>query len=124
MAEDPIVPVADSIIDAVIRVSLREEPGAVVTEVHGEVDLLTAPLLAATLVGQADGRAPVVVADLSEVDFFGVAGLEVLSQAQRSAEQSGVSLRLVASPQVRRLLTLLALDRPLRVHDSLAEAVG
>lgn len=124
MAEDPIVPVADSIIDAVIRLYLREEPGAVVTEVHGEVDLLTAPLLAAALVEQADGRAPVVVADLSEVDFFGVAGLEVLSQAQRSAEQAGVSLRLVASPQVRRLLTLLALDRPLRVHDSLAEAVG
>lgn len=124
MAEDPIVPVADSIIDAVIQLHLREEPGAVVTEVHGEVDLLTAPLLAAALVEQADGRAPVVVADLSEVDFFGVAGLEVLSQAQRSAEQAGVSLRLVASPQVRRLLNLLALDRPLRVHDSLAEAVG
>jgi anti-anti-sigma factor len=123
VAEDPSGPAAGSIIDAVLRLCVREEPGAVVTQVHGEVDLLTAPRLAAELVEQVDGRSPVVVADLSEVDFFGAAGLEALSQAQRSAERSGVSLRLVAGPQVRRLLTLVRLDRPLPVHDTLADAV-
>lgn len=123
MAGNPSVSTAGSIIDAAIRLSVREEPGAVVTEVHGEVDLLTAPRLAATLVEQADGRAPVVVVDLSEVDFFGAAGLEALVQAQRSADRSGVSLRLVAGPRVHRLLTLLHLDQPLLVHESLAAAM-
>jgi anti-sigma B factor antagonist len=107
-----------------IRLSVRDEAGVLVTRVHGEVDLLTAPRLAAALIEQADGRAPVLVADLSEVDFFGAAGLDALAQAQQRAEAANVSLRLVAGPPVRRLLGLLQFDwRTLAVHESLAEAV-
>ncbi|GAB2990445.1 STAS domain-containing protein [Amycolatopsis acidiphila] len=124
MTEDQWLPLSGSVVETIIQLHVRKEPGATVVSVEGEVDLLTAPRLAAVLTEQADGPAGLLVADLSTVDFFGAAGLEALAQAQRRAVRAGVSFRLVAGPQVRRLLSLLQSEQPLHVYESLAEAIG
>jgi anti-anti-sigma factor len=123
VTDDQRLPCAGSVIEAVLQVAVREEQGVAVVTVRGEVDLLTAPRLAAVLTEEADGRTPVLVADLSEVDFFGAAGLEALSQAARRAGAAGVSFRLVVGPQVRHLLSLLGSERPLPAYENLIEAV-
>ena len=95
----------------------RPRAGTVVVAVHGEVDMLTAPELAAGLEQQLD-RASALVVDLSEVEFFGAAGLEVLVQVQSETRQRGLSLRLVVGPHLRRLLALVDLEGELCVHDA------
>lgn len=123
MTESDGVPCAGSLVETMIQVRVQVDPGVVVVAVRGEVDLLTAPRLAAAVTEQADGRAGVLVADLSEVAFFGAAGLEALAQAQQRAAAAGVSLRLVVGPHVSRLLSLLDPERPLPAYESLAQAV-
>ncbi|GAA4668385.1 MULTISPECIES: STAS domain-containing protein [Amycolatopsis] len=124
MSEHPMVRPVGSTADEVIEFRTREERDAVVVEVLGEVDLLTAPHLTAAVADELDGRAPVVVADLSRVDFFGAAGLEALSPLRARAERAGVALRLLASPAVRRLLVLTHTEQELPVHDDLATAIA
>ena len=95
----------------------RPRPGTAIVVVRGEVDLLTATELALRLEEQLPATSTLVV-DLSEVDFFGAAGLEVLVHIQSEAERRGLALRLVVGPHLRRLLSLVDLDRTLPVHDA------
>lgn len=92
----------------------RPEPETVVLAVAGEVDMLSAPRLAAAL-DEIFGTLPrVVVVDLSEVEFLGSAGLAVLVSAQK---QSTSSLRVVASGRdTRRIFTLTGLDEVFALH--------
>ncbi|OZM72024.1 hypothetical protein CFN78_17990 [Amycolatopsis antarctica] len=68
-----------------------------VVRVNGDIDARTAPGLAARLtaeLGRPEGRA--VVVDLRQVDFLGIAGLEVLIDAQQEARTGHAALRIVA----------------------------
>lgn len=56
-------------------------PATVVCTAAGEVDVLTAPLLAAALWDATSRCTGAVVVDLTAVTFFGAKGLEILAQA-------------------------------------------
>jgi anti-anti-sigma factor len=62
---------------------------------HGEIDLLTAPLLEQVLDHQL-GRHPRVVLDLVDVRYFGGCGLRVLERAQRRAQRQGAEFLTIA----------------------------
>ncbi|WP_187368984.1 STAS domain-containing protein [Baekduia soli] len=83
--------------------------GATVLAVAGEVDLVSAPELAAAIA--AAGGGPVVV-DLSEVVFMDSSGLNVILQATRSARAEGWSFAVAPqlSEPVARLFELTAMD--------------
>ena len=103
---------------ALLRLDVRRpRPGRVIVAVHGEVDMLTAPDLALGLEQHLDGTGTLVV-DLSEVVFFGAAGLEVLLHIQTEARRRGMALQLVTGPHLQRLLHLVDLDRALPLHDA------
>lgn len=101
-------------------------PGAadtVVVSVQGEVDALTAPRLAVTLTEEM-ATASLLVVDLSQVGFFGAAGLGVLARVAAGAAERAVTLRLVAGARVRRLLTLVGLAESMTVCATVAEALA
>jgi len=104
-------------------IGLERAQGHVVITVAGEVDLATAPELAAALdeVGADDG--PIVV-DLTEVGFLDSSGLNVLLQA-RERLGGGTSVRLVATrPAILRVLAVTGLDEVFPVFPAVGEAAS
>jgi anti-anti-sigma factor len=72
----------------------------------GELDIATAPRLAALLRRLRDHRHPVVL-DLSEVRFMDSSGLSVLLEARASSRRDGWSFRIRRpSPRVARVARL------------------
>jgi anti-sigma B factor antagonist len=101
-----------------------------VLRVTGEVDMLTAPVLAEQIDyqvgdgGVAAGR--VLVVDLTGVGFLGSAGLAVLAEAsKRASDQSLPKVRVVAgSRAVLRPIEVTGLDSVLDIHPDLASATS
>ncbi len=85
--------------------------------VSGELDMATAPQLAAAIASdeREDGAPPVL--DLSRLAFMDVAGMRVLLDAARRAKRAGGAL-VVFNPQppIRRLFALTAVDRTLQIR--------
>ncbi|GAB2671148.1 hypothetical protein GCM10027271_34480 [Saccharopolyspora gloriosae] len=110
-----------------LRLSVqRPDPGVVVVRVGGEIDLSSAPRLA-ELVRQRLTAATLraVVLDLSEVTFFGSAGLELLLHAQRRAEGRRTPLYVVfGTGAVHRLIRLTGLTDRFTSRDTATEAVA
>ncbi len=85
--------------------------------VSGELDMATAPQLAAAIAGDErdDGGPPVL--DFAGLAFMDVSGMRVLLDAARRAKRDGGRL-VVFNPQpaIRRLFALTAVDRTLQVR--------
>ncbi|MFI1913820.1 STAS domain-containing protein [Nocardia sp. NPDC020380] len=103
-------------------VSTRPAGAALVVSASGEVDILSAPKLSTALSEALATGSEVVVVDLSEVGFFGSAGLSVL--VETLAAVTAQQLRVVASPQVQRPIELTGLDAMLDLYGTLPEALA
>ncbi|MFG1792445.1 STAS domain-containing protein [Nocardia sp. NPDC049149] len=90
----------------------------------GEVDFYTADLFRSRLIGSLNTAAPLVVIDLSQVTFFGVAGLHVLIEARTWAGHTDRRVRLVTGPRcVDRLLEVAGEAADFDTAANLADAV-
>jgi anti-sigma B factor antagonist len=97
---------------------------ALVVEVAGELDILTAPRLLDALRALLRERSPVLVVDLSAVEFMGSAGLFVLAETHRDAG-THTSLRIVAPGRVTlRPLQVTGLDTVLNLYRSRPDALA
>ncbi|WP_328864495.1 STAS domain-containing protein [Streptomyces sp. NBC_00304] len=105
-----------------MRIVPREDRGALVLAVTGDLDIdNVAPLGAALESAAASGEGPVVV-DLSDVSFADSTTVNVLLQGQTLL---GPRLRLAEpSPFMERLIGVLGLDSALPVFPTVAEAIG
>uniref|UniRef100_A0AAU2VI80 STAS domain-containing protein n=1 Tax=Streptomyces sp. NBC_00008 TaxID=2903610 RepID=A0AAU2VI80_9ACTN len=105
-----------------MRIVPREDRGALVLAVTGDLDIdNVAPLGAALENAAAGGEGPVVV-DLSDVSFADSTTVNVLLQGQTLL---GPRLRLAEpSPFMERLIGVLSLDSALPVFATVAEAIG
>lgn len=125
-AEDPAParsPSDDDRYPVPLTVTALRHPRSLVVQVAGEVDAHTAPEMQNVLEHALAARTRLVVVDLSQVRFLGCAGLTVLVEARRRAEQR-TWLRVVATGRVtRRPLSLTELDQYLAVYDSLDAAL-
>jgi anti-sigma B factor antagonist len=104
---------------APLRVALENVGGVRVVRIGGELDSFTAPLLREVLRGELVRRPPILAVDLSELEFLGVAGLDVLLTMWRVAQHGGTTLALTGTvwPRVARLLDLVGWSpRRYRVH--------
>ena len=85
--------------------------------VSGELDMASAPQLAAAIANDEwqDGAPPVL--ELSRLAFMDVSGMRVLLDAARRARRAGGRL-VVFNPQpaIRRLFALTAVDRTLQIR--------
>jgi anti-sigma B factor antagonist len=99
--------------------------GWTVVRVGGELDNATGPRLRERLVAAIAERGANVVLDLSGVEFLDSTGLGVLVGVPKRARTLGGDLRLAAAtPPVRRVFEITALDRTLPIADTVAEAIG
>lgn len=99
-----------------LQIRLDWADSAAVLTVDGEVDAVSAPQLQSGVEDALKRLPAVLVVDLSGVSFFGSAGLSVLLLALDQLAEN--SLRVVASPQVRRPIEVTGLDRMLDVYDT------
>jgi anti-anti-sigma factor len=91
-------------------ISVTFDGGRVVLGVRGEVDILTAPELAAVL-GAVIGRGhTAVVLDLAALDFMDASGLGVIASGASSLDSLGGELAIRSAPaQVTRILDITGL---------------
>ena len=99
--------------------------GAILVAASGELDLAAAPRLATVLSMATSSSEPVVVLDLSEVDFVDSTALGAIMHASTEAEASGKRMLVVAlDGPVRRLLEITNLTGRFRVYPSRDEALA
>ena len=88
-------------------VTLTEQAEGIVVVVTGEVDIVTAPVLARHLEAAAAAGRPVVVIDLSATTFLDARGVAALVTARHEIVASGGRVAISRPPPlVRRVLEL------------------
>jgi anti-sigma B factor antagonist len=105
------------------RILTNESGARVEIEIHGELDLATAPQLRAEFerVAALEGL-ELVVADLRKLAFLDSTGLETLLRLESVLRDRGATLAIVRGPRaVERLFSVMQLDRRLRIVDDPAE---
>jgi anti-sigma B factor antagonist len=103
---------------------VREENGAIVVRLAGELDLHNADDVKSALERASESGKGRIVVDLSTVEFLDSTVLAVFVQARRRAGDSG-GFRLAApGPEPRRVFQVAGVDRYLDVYDSLADALA
>jgi len=104
-----------------VQFELREErrDGYIVLSVDGELDVLTAPRLAGTLLQTIRQEPGDVVIDLSQTRFIDSVGLHALLNAQRRLTRRGRHLAVIVGPgQVSEMIELARLVETLGVVPS------
>jgi anti-sigma B factor antagonist len=107
-----------------IELVTREISGQIVVALRGELDVVDAASVAASLVAVAASGRQIIV-DLMGLEFIDSSGMAALVRAQRRARQTGCDV-LLAAPQ-RQVLQMLALTRLIdvfSVHANVDEAAG
>lgn len=117
--------------------TIRPSPGILTVVAHplsshttvitalGDVDMSSAPLLRGLLHDHTRDLGPDLVADLTGVDFLGVAGLAVLATARDEAGRAEVGFRVVATSRaVFMPLKISGLLAVLDVHPDLSRALS
>jgi len=103
--------------------SVREEGGAAVASLSGDVDLESSPRARELLLGLV-GSGRNVLVDLSGVAYIDSSGVASLIEAFQLARRSGTGFALVApTPSALRVLELARLDRVFTIHATLADAL-
>ena len=95
--------------------------GAIVVRLAGDLDLYNAELVRSALAGAIDRGPSRLVVDVTEVEFIDSTALGALVDAHRKVP-GGLYL---ACPQdaIRRTLQVSGIDRHLKVHDSVDDAL-
>ncbi len=116
-----------------LRLAMAHGPTESAVICRGEVDATTAPLLAGALQLVGATLPSVLFVDMRNVSFLALAGADVLMDAATDCRVNGISLWIVASPSVRRVLDILGwgeieqtddLDVPKEVRDALQRVLS
>jgi anti-sigma B factor antagonist len=103
--------------------SVREESGATVVTLLGDVDLEHSPKARELLLATVGGARKVLV-DLSGVSYIDSSGVASLVEAYQLARKSGVTFALVSvNASARRVLQLARLDKVFTIHETLADGL-
>ena len=104
-------------------VVVRWVDGAAVAGLPPEIDLLNADEVLAglsSLIGEQPG---ILVLDMTQSTFCDSAGAAALISAHKTATAAQIALRLAASREVTRSLTLLAVDRLITIYPTVDAAL-
>ena len=107
MAASPLPP---------FEVSRARDGSAAHLSLHGELDMLSAPILAREIEMASRPGPERVVLDLRGLQFMDVSGLRAILDAAREANREGRSLVIAnPMPHIIRRLELTAIDQSLEV---------
>ncbi|MGD1237662.1 STAS domain-containing protein [Mycobacterium seoulense] len=105
-------------------VNRRDAGDAVILEVSGAVDIITAPSLATQIDVALSGTPAVLVIDLTGVNFLSSAGITVLVEVQRLTQDSPTSLRVAAQGSATsRTLRIVGLDEFIELYPTVDDAL-
>lgn len=108
-----------------LTVRVATVAGIVVIAVEGEIDVDTADEVLDAVRHAFVSAGPALIADLTEVSFFGSTGISTLISAHEHAEELGKKLHVVAPQRaVRRPLQVTGVADVLALHDSVEEALS
>jgi len=103
---------------------IREEQGAVIVALEGDVDLQSSPDARKALLECVAKNMPVVV-DLSGVGYIDSSGVASLVESLQSARKTGSNLVLAAvSEGALRVLQLARLDKVFTICDSIEDGIS
>jgi anti-sigma B factor antagonist len=102
----------------------RRSGDHVVIALHGELDLVDAPVVTAAL-GVVAAHEPRIIVDLAGLEFIDVSGVSALSRGRKHARDAGGDLLLAApQPQVRRVLAIIWAADGSPLHAGVTEAAA
>lgn len=102
-----------------LRVESRTHDRWRLIEVHGDLDVYTAPRLREFIVDEIANGSKCIAVDLGEVGFLDSTGLSVLVAALKRAKQEGGELVILRpNDQIQRILSITDLIKILPVHES------
>ncbi|TMK26166.1 MAG: STAS domain-containing protein [Actinobacteria bacterium] len=105
--------------DKHLRIDLRTEQDRVVLALHGELDLVGAPLLQSEIESAPVEAAPLIVLDLEDLQFIDSSGLRVILSTHERARERGQGFALTrGSHQVQRLLSIAGVSGHLQILGS------
>jgi anti-sigma B factor antagonist len=111
--------------DEALHVERRVDGSTAVLRATGEIDMTTAPVLAEEFEQAIAGEPAMVVIDLSDITFFGSAGIAALLDAREQCVSVGCTLRVVTTSRpVLRSLEIAGVLGLLPVYSTLAEATS
>ena len=107
-----------------MEISTSEVGAAAVLRLDGRLTMVAAPQLRSAVESTVKGGRPRVVVDLAGVAFVDSSGLGALVAGLKTARQHGGDLRIAgAGEQVQTVLGLTNLDRVLRNHAGVEDAL-
>ncbi|MDQ4049152.1 MAG: STAS domain-containing protein [Actinomycetota bacterium] len=94
--------------------------------VDGEIDRSNAQQVAAALLKAVPNVAAAVVLDLTGTGYIDSSGIQLLFEVAERLRKRQQQLRAVVpdGAQIRRVLSVVALDRTVPLHPTLDEALG
>ena len=102
---------------------IRDEQGAAVVSLSGDIDLESSPKVRAALL-DCVGTRPVVLVEMSGISYIDSSGVASLVEAFQLARKSDTRFALAApSDAARRVLELARLDKVFNIFASLAEGL-
>jgi anti-sigma B factor antagonist len=111
--------------EEMMSLTVLHDGGTVVVAVTGEIDLATAGSLRDALSAELAAGPDVLIVDLDGVEFFTSVGLTTLALTQRSAEERGVALRVIATSRATlRPLQITGMADDLALYASRADAIA
>lgn len=104
--------------------SEHQVDGVVVIAASGAVDMLSAPQLQDVMSAAADRRPAGLILDMTEVDFLGTAGMEVLMTTRKHLDASTRFAVVADGPATSRPLTIMGLADYIELFSSLDVALS
>ncbi|MGI8677728.1 MAG: STAS domain-containing protein [Jatrophihabitans sp.] len=111
--------------DGQYRLELRPAgAGLLIARLGGDLDYMVTPRVRRGLIEPIDDALTVLVVDLTQVTLLSAAAMEMLLELDQLAAARGCEVRIVAVTRtVLRPLSLLGLDRSLRLRSSVPQAI-
>lgn len=98
--------------------------GVVVIAAAGAVDMLSAPQLQDVMSAAADRRPAGLILDMTDVDFLGTAGMEVLVTTRKQLDGNTRFAVVADGPATSRPLTIMGLADYIELFSSLDDALS
>jgi anti-sigma B factor antagonist len=107
-----------------MEISTTSHGSAEVIRCEGRLNMVAVPRLSSAIQAAVDGGSARLVVDLTVTSFVDSSGLGALVAGLKRTRQAGGDLRIFgATDQVRTVLGLTNLDRVLRPHERLEDAL-
>ena len=108
-----------------LKLQVRQEGAAAVVEVRGSAGMTEAEKLRATLEELAGRKVPIIVLDLTDMDFISSAGLAAIITAHLRSRHHQGQIRLVnPQPSVRDLLETTRLTKLFPICATVQQALA